>query len=185
MIRPSPKRLGSLHVALAAWLLLAGAAHAQGYSIGWSSLQGGGGSSSGAQYQLGGTIGQFAPGTMAGSTFSLQGGMWSATPRATGAVPGGDRDTGPARIAFAGPNPVVGRTAFTFRLPTAGRAQLDLIDIAGKRVRSLAAGPHAAGRYVLQWNGEDASGRRLPAGVYFLLLDAAGTRSSCRVVVIN
>lgn len=62
------------------WLALAvlpGIARAQ-LTIDWSSVDGGGGTSSGGSYTLSGTIGQADAGTMTGGTFTLEGGFWPA-----------------------------------------------------------------------------------------------------------
>ena len=60
-------------------LILASAlsAHAQ-YAIDWSTLDGGGGQSSGGAYTLNGTIGQPDAATSSGDRYTLQGGFWSA-----------------------------------------------------------------------------------------------------------
>ena len=59
-------------------LFLATAASAQSYSINWSKIAGGGGTSSGGQYTLSGTIGQpDASMTMTGGNYSLTGGFWA------------------------------------------------------------------------------------------------------------
>jgi hypothetical protein len=59
-------------------LLAALAAQAQQYSMGWYKLAGGGGTSTGATYQVAGTIGQpDASGAMSGGTYSVTGGFWS------------------------------------------------------------------------------------------------------------
>jgi len=50
---------------------------AQGYSIDWYAIAGGGGTSTGAPYTVSGTIGQPDTGTMAGGNFTLVGGFWS------------------------------------------------------------------------------------------------------------
>jgi hypothetical protein len=51
---------------------------AQQYSIDWHKIAGGGGTSSGGQFTLSGTIGQHdASGPMTGGNFSLTGGFWS------------------------------------------------------------------------------------------------------------
>ena len=53
-------------------------AWAQQYSIDWYKIAGGGGTSTGATYQVTGTVGQpDAGGTMAGGNYSLTGGFWS------------------------------------------------------------------------------------------------------------
>jgi hypothetical protein len=50
----------------------------QSYSIDWFKIAGGGGTSTGATYQVTGTIGQpDAGGAMSGGSYSLTGGFWS------------------------------------------------------------------------------------------------------------
>ncbi len=46
------------------------------YTIDWSTIDGGGGTSTNGQYSLTGTIGQPDGGTMSGGNFTLQGGFW-------------------------------------------------------------------------------------------------------------
>jgi hypothetical protein len=59
-------------------LLIPAAGFAQQYSIGWYKVAGGGGTSTGGQYSLSGTIGQHdASGAMTGGSYSLSGGFWS------------------------------------------------------------------------------------------------------------
>ena len=59
-------------------LLLAGVAAAQPYTIDWSTIDGGGGTSTGGVYALSGTIGQPDAGqAMTGGAYSLTGGFWS------------------------------------------------------------------------------------------------------------
>jgi hypothetical protein len=59
-------------------LLAASALHAQQYSIGWSKISGGGGTSANGSYQITGTIGQHDAGTaMTGGNYSVTGGFWS------------------------------------------------------------------------------------------------------------
>lgn len=50
---------------------------AQNYSIDWYTIAGGGGTSSGGNYTVSGTIGQPATATMSGGGYSLTGGFWS------------------------------------------------------------------------------------------------------------
>jgi len=47
------------------------------YAVDWSTIDGGGGTSTGGVYAVTGTIGQPDAGTMSGGTFTLQGGFWS------------------------------------------------------------------------------------------------------------
>lgn len=47
------------------------------YSIEWSTIDSGGGTSSGGDYSLSGTVGQPDAGEMSGGDFALTGGFWS------------------------------------------------------------------------------------------------------------
>jgi hypothetical protein len=53
------------------------AALAQPYTIDWSTIDGGGGTSTGGSFSLSGSIGQPDAGTSSGGPFTLQGGFWS------------------------------------------------------------------------------------------------------------
>jgi hypothetical protein len=78
------------------------------------------------------------------------------------------------RLAFepAAPNPFSSRVQLRFRLAQAGRARLDVYDVRGARVRTLLDGPVAAGPHVVEWNGRDGTGRRVPPGLYLARLHA-------------
>ena len=63
---------------LLAALLVTAITFAQQYAIDWFKVSGGGGTSSGGQYTVSGTIGQHdAGGPMTGGNYSLTGGFWS------------------------------------------------------------------------------------------------------------
>jgi len=66
---------------IVSWLLAAAcclSTLAQPYSIDWSKVAGGGGTSSNSQYTVSGTIGQHdAGGPMTGGNYSLTGGFWA------------------------------------------------------------------------------------------------------------
>jgi hypothetical protein len=59
-------------------LLLPALGLAQQYSIDWSTIDGGGATSTGGVYSVSGTIGQPDAGTMSGGTYTLSGGFWGA-----------------------------------------------------------------------------------------------------------
>jgi hypothetical protein len=59
-------------------LLLPAVGFTQQYSIGWYKISGGGGTSTGATYQVTGTVGQpDASSAMSGGQYSVTGGFWS------------------------------------------------------------------------------------------------------------
>jgi hypothetical protein len=83
------------------------------------------------------------------------------------------------------PNPVrsAGRVSFTLEGPAA--AVLALFDVSGRRLATLIDGELAAGPHALPWTGFDDAGRRVGAGGYFLMLEAAGKRRVTRVAVVR
>lgn len=58
-------------------LSFAAVAGAQNYSIDWSTVDGGGGTSTGGVFRVSGTIGQPDAGKMSGGNFTVDGGFWS------------------------------------------------------------------------------------------------------------
>jgi len=84
----------------------------------------------------------------------------------------------------AAPNPFSRRAAIGFDLPRAGTVRLEVYDLAGRAVRTLADGFYPAGRHAVEWDGSGAGGRRLQAGVYLCRLHAAGFTTTRRVVLM-
>jgi hypothetical protein len=82
------------------------------------------------------------------------------------------------------PNPFNATTRISFDLETGGRAQLRIYDVLGRAVRSLVDAHLFTGRWTAAWDGRDASGRRLPTGVYFVRLAVDGRVAAARKVVI-
>ncbi len=76
------------------------------------------------------------------------------------------------RLAAPVPNPSSHAARFQFSLPTAADVKLELLDLQGRSIRTLASGPHAAGSHAAVWDGTDASGRRVAAGLYLARLEA-------------
>jgi len=66
-----------------------------------------------------------------------------------------------------------------------GAAEISLIDLSGRRVRTLERGTLEAGRQVLTWDGRDDAGRTVPNGVYFLTTRAGGQESKLKLVVLR
>jgi photosystem II stability/assembly factor-like uncharacterized protein len=78
-----------------------------------------------------------------------------------------------AGIAALGnhPNPFRAGTTITFSLAEASHVSVEIYDLTGRKVRSLAAGRRGAGGHELRWDGTNDSGRRVASGVYFVRLD--------------
>jgi subtilisin family serine protease len=93
----------------------------------------------------------------------------------------------PASMELSGatPNPFATRTMVRFALSRPGSVRLAVYDGSGRMVRelvstSLDAGPHAA-----DWDGADASGHTVPAGLYFLMLKTPDGVRGARVARVQ
>jgi hypothetical protein len=82
----------------------------------------------------------------------------------------------PVAITFAppSPNPARGPLGLRFTLPHEAGIKLAILDVGGRRVRSLASGSLPAGEHVIGWDLRDGNGRPVRAGVYFARLDVEG-----------
>ncbi len=87
----------------------------------------------------------------------------------------------PDRLA-ASPNPARGPVTFAVPAAAGPGARIRVLDVAGREVRSLAASG-SPGQAV--WDGRDAAGRPLPAGVYWAVTAGDGRRFATRVVRVH
>jgi hypothetical protein len=81
------------------------------------------------------------------------------------------------------PNPFRGHTQINYALPKAGNVSLQVFDVSGRTVRTLASGHQKAGNYSVSWDARDSHGKSVPYGVYFYRLDTPGFRSVKKAVV--
>jgi hypothetical protein len=86
-------------------------------------------------------------------------------------------------LAPPAPNPARGATLLRYTLPSAASVRLALFDLAGRRVRVLEEGGRSAGEHAARFDGSDAAGRALAAGLYFVRLEADGRSATTRLVI--
>lgn len=80
------------------------------------------------------------------------------------------------------PNPLVSATAVAFSLPADGRVRIEVFDVGGRLLATIADEWMPDGPHSIQWDGS-AAGGRLPAGVYVLRLTAGGEVRAQRLVI--
>lgn len=84
------------------------------------------------------------------------------------------------------PNPFTGSTEIRFAVPAAGaKVTLAVYDVAGRRVRELVRGRVEGGLHTATWDGRDAGGLKVGAGVYFARLEAEGRKLVKRIVALR
>ena len=89
-----------------------------------------------------------------------------------------DRNSAPREFALDPnyPNPFNSATTIRYRLEAPGRVRLEVFDIQGQKVKTLADGDAGPGAYQVEWDGTDASGNPVATGVYLARLQK-GTAS--------
>ena len=88
----------------------------------------------------------------------------------------------PALMSY--PNPFAMATQVRYTLPTAQRVDLDVLDVAGRVVATLASGVQDAGIHEVRWNASSARGQRLPNGLYLVRM-RLGTETLTHKVIVS
>jgi len=78
------------------------------------------------------------------------------------------------------PEPFQHSSAIAFTLARAGRVDLGVYGVDGRRIRTLDDGVHDAGVFRVVWDGRDTGGRLVPPGVYFVRLAVGSERHIAR-----
>ena len=95
-------------------------------------------------------------------------------------------DVGPLSAVAATPNPFTASTVVAFNLGSRADVDAAVFDTGGRRVRTLATGPLAAGAHRLDWDGRDSRGDTVSPGVYFVRVKAEGrAERSAKIVNIR
>lgn len=86
-------------------------------------------------------------------------------------------------LTGAWPNPFNPRVTLAYTMPADGQARLVITDLRGRQIAVLQDGPVAAGTHTSSWDGRDAAGRAVAAGVYCATLHT-GRGVSVRKLVL-
>ena len=83
------------------------------------------------------------------------------------------------------PNPFNPSTEIRYVLAVQSDVSLEVYDLLGRHVRSLASGMEAAGLHTVSWDGRDAAGREVSSGLYFYRLRTAGAVQARRMMLLR
>jgi len=81
------------------------------------------------------------------------------------------------------PSPAQHGATISFSLATAGRAELAIYDLLGRRIATLADGPLPSGPQAIRWDGRARNGSAVWPGVYFARLVTVDADKSTRFIV--
>lgn len=104
-------------------------------------------------------------------------------------VPTGDPDIPPVPLSNsldpAYPNPFNPSTLIPFQVAERSFVRIEIYDVAGRRIRSLAGRIFPPGKYQVTWRGRDSSGRNVSSGVYFCRMTTGPYQASQRMVLVR
>ncbi|MFC1500085.1 lamin tail domain-containing protein [Candidatus Zixiibacteriota bacterium] len=111
---------------------------------------------------------------------------------------GQERWIGPAALSLpaeiehfallpAVPNPFNPETVLRYTLPAGGdhEISLEVRDVRGRLTRSLVDTRQPGGNWQIRWDGTDAAGARVAAGVYLVVLTVNGDRTSRKIILLK
>ncbi|MFA4873464.1 MAG: FlgD immunoglobulin-like domain containing protein [Patescibacteria group bacterium] len=83
------------------------------------------------------------------------------------------------------PNPFNFSTTIRYQIPYTAYIMLDVINIRGELVKTLANTIHQAGLYTTVWDGLNNGGNEMPSGVYLVRLTMGNFAQSKRIVFLK
>jgi len=115
--------------------------------------------------------------------------VWSSAPVDTFVVDGvAEHPIGkPDKISLASgyPNPFNSGISIGFALPASGHVSLEIYDMLGRHVKTLADEPFVAGYHNIIWDGSSDSGQMASSGVYFYKMKSGEFEETQKLVMLK
>lgn len=107
----------------------------------------------------------------------------------TGAVSADEKNNEKVPSEFAlhqnQPNPFRAGTSISFSVPEFSYVLIEINSTVGKKVAVIADDFYPAGDYSIKWNGKDASGEEVLAGIYFCSMTAEDYQETRKMAYIK
>jgi hypothetical protein len=89
----------------------------------------------------------------------------------------------PVELVSVAPNPIRTSATITFRLEESTQVRIDIFDVGGRRLHTIAEETYPAGNSQVRW--EATQQRELPSGVYYLALVMEGEIVTRRAIILR
>jgi hypothetical protein len=100
-------------------------------------------------------------------------------------VPPGAAGSKPDGFLRAAPNPSSPTTEIRYSLKQDSEIKLDVCDVTGRRVTTLASGRQSSGDHRVSWNGRNEHGEPAASGIYFVRLQIGGSTHYARIARVE
>jgi hypothetical protein len=98
-------------------------------------------------------------------------------------ITGVDPEVSPQVNMEVFPNPLQDQTTFRLDLVQPGQVELFIVDMMGRRVKTLWNGAMEFGAHEISWNAQDEAGTPLPSGGYFWILQSDGKMGKGNLII--
>lgn len=83
------------------------------------------------------------------------------------------------------PNPFNPTCEVPFSLPEVSEVTIEIYDLTGRKVKTIASREYDAGRYSVKWHGVDETGREMPGGLYLCRMQAGSFVETRRMLLLK
>lgn len=83
------------------------------------------------------------------------------------------------------PNPFNPSTSISFNLKSADDVNIEIYNVMGQKIDTIANGYFDSGEHNIDWNGEDGEGRPVASGVYFYKMKAGRYTSTKKMILMK
>jgi flagellar hook assembly protein FlgD len=83
------------------------------------------------------------------------------------------------------PNPFNPSTTISFKIPQKSKVFLEILDIFGKRIKTLIDDEIESGEHKIIWDGTDENNNRVSAGIYFYRLSSGKISLTKKMVFLK
>lgn len=88
-------------------------------------------------------------------------------------------------IVSIDPNPFTDETGLTVAVTGPSRVDMEIFDVAGRRIKGWSMEPAAAGSFTVTWDGTNFRGEQVASGVYFCRFLGAGVKDTRKIIRIR
>ncbi len=83
------------------------------------------------------------------------------------------------------PNPSTQTMSISFELPASVKVEAGVYNISGQKVKALIRKSLSAGHHELAWEERDQTGCKVPAGIYFIRIQAGEERTTRQIIIFR
>ena len=83
------------------------------------------------------------------------------------------------------PNPTSNTASIRFSIPHKADISINVYDVSGKKISTVANGEFESGVHNISWNRKDEKGIRVPQGVYFIQLKSEGIKTQGKIILLD